>query len=98
MGEAADIEERALGWLLIEIKELLRELSRAGLSVDAQAEIATNYMFGLTSRLDGSEEAGGVALAFTDGDDDEPHAVRLVRPAVSMHECVHSTVFELLGR
>ena len=96
--DVAEIEERALAWLLIEIKDLLRELNRAGVSVDAQDEIATNYLFGLTCRLDGAEEAGGAALAFTDGDGDEPDAVHLVRPAVSMHGAVHGTVAELLGR
>jgi hypothetical protein len=98
MDNVADIEERALAWLLVEIKNLLRELNRAGLSVDVQEEIATNYLFGLTCRLDGAEEADGAALAFTDDADDEPFAVHLVRPAVSLHEAVHGTVSELLGR
>jgi hypothetical protein len=98
MGDAADIEERALAWLLVEIKDLLRELNGAGLSVDVQEEIATNYLFGLTCRLDGAEEADGAALAFTDDDGDEFVAVHLARPVVSLHEAVHGTVNELLGR
>lgn len=84
-------EERALVWLEGEVRELLAELTRAGIDGSVARVAAGNYLFGLVSRLDGSEGSTAARVCFVEDE------TVLASVGMTLHEYVLGTVDVALG-